>query len=170
MGKKIKIKRVKVRESPKKPNTEIKNKLGEILCIVLKEGKGSKWIWLDESENKFSLDENTYFKVDEGTYLKDRIRLMVYLEGISLPIHHGHIEKEEVTRDILDKDTGKTKKLTIQKIKGLNFDSKVIDILLNRNLADEFTKQHVDLPNLIIIILLIGILITNLITIGLFFR
>jgi len=130
-------------------------KKNNILCIVLKEGKGSTWVWLNEKDDKFTLDGNTYFKLDTGTYLKGNLRTLIFLEGISLPINHEYIEREEETRSYTDRDTGTEKTVVINKIKGLNFDSKVIDMLLNRNLADEFTKQHLDLPNLAIIILLI---------------
>ena len=162
------MKKVKIKRKTK--NTDIiKNIENHILCIILKEGKGSEWIWLPEDQDKFSIDNNTYFKTDDGTYLKNTLRFFVYLEGISLPIHHGYIDREEITKEYTDKDTGKTKTITITKIKGLNFDSKVIDILLNRNLADEFTKQHMDIPNLAIILLLVANLITNIIGIGMWF-
>jgi len=150
---------------------KVKQVKKSILCIVLKEGKGSEWIWLKEKDDKFSLDGNTYFKVDDGTYIKNTMRMLVYLEGISLPIHHGYIEREEVEKIIKDRDTGQEKTIQINKIKGLNFDSKVIDMLLNRNLADEFTKQHLDLPNLAIIILLIVNVLTSIIgTIALYMK
>jgi len=148
----------------------VKQKKNNILCIILKEGKGTKWVWLPEKDDRFSYDGNTYFRTDEGTYQEGYIRLMIYLEGVSLPIHHGYIEKETKTVTIKNRETGENEEHSISKIKGLKFDSKVIDIFLNRGLADEFTKQHMDLPNLIIIIILIANLITNLITIGLFFR
>lgn len=144
----------------------LKIRKGKILCIILHEGKGSTWYLLDDQQERFSINQNTYFKVDDGTYVKDTVRFMIYLEGISLPIHHGYIEREQVTKDIKDSDTGLVKKYIINKIKGLKFDSKIIDILLNRHLADEFTKNHMDLPNLVIIILLVIILIIGLVSVG----
>lgn len=133
----------------------LKYKAGRILCIILHEGKGSTWYWLDESQERFSVNDNTYFKQDAGTYVKDAVRFCIYLEGISLPIHHGYIDRETVTTTFKDKDTGEDKTVEINRIKGLKFDSKIIDILLNRHLADVFTKQYMDLPNLVIIILLV---------------
>jgi len=157
--KKGRTKKAKIKEADKP-----KKSLGRILCIILLEGSGSKWVWLKDTDTKFSIDGNTYFKGDDGTYIKGITRIKVYLEGISLPIHHGYLERETKTVEIINRDTGKKEKHKINKIKGLNFDSKVIDMLLNRNLADEFTKQHMDLPNLAIIILLIVGWITTIIT------
>jgi hypothetical protein len=148
----------------------LKIRKGKILCIILHEGKGSTWYFMDEQQERFTINQNTYFKVDDGTYVKDTVRFMIFLEGISLPLHHGYIEKEEVIKTIKDKDTGIDKTYKFQKIKGLRFDSKIIDILLNRHLADEFTKQHMDLPNLVIIILLVIILIVGIAGIGVQFR
>lgn len=148
----------------------LKLRRGKILCIILHEGKGSTWYWLDELQQRFTVGENTYFRVDDGTYNKDQLRFMIYLEGVSLPIHHGYIEREVVEKTIVDKDTGKEKTFRFQKIKGLKFDSKLIDILLNRHLADEFTKPHLDLPNLVLIILMVVNLILILISIGVQFR
>jgi len=159
------MKKVKIKHN----NEVVKPKLGNILCIILKEGKGAKFRWLHDNDERFSVDGNTYFLVDDGTHIRGRLRIVVYLEGISLPIHHGYIKKESVKRSYTDRDTGKEKSVTISKIKGLNFDSNVIDMLLNRNLADEFTKNHVDLPNLIIILLLIIGLIVGVINIGMWF-
>lgn len=161
------MRKIKIKTKNNKP--QVKNKQGNILCIILKEGKGSKWKWLSEDEDRFSIDGHTYFKIDEGTHIYKNVRVMIYLEGISLPIHHGYIDREEVTREYMDKDTGKTKKVKITKIKGLNFDSKVIDMPLNRNLADEFTKNHMDLPNLAIVLLLVVSVIVGIANIGMWF-
>ena len=158
MGKRIKIKKAKVKDAdnPKKAKNRI-------LCIILKEGKGSKWIWIDEDKENFSLDGHTYFKIDEGTHIKGITRLMVYLEGISLPLHHGHIDYETREIEITNRETGEKEKREFKFIKGLKFDSKIMDVILNGDLAKEFTRQHMDLPNLIIIILLIAGLLSNII-------
>jgi hypothetical protein len=65
----------------------------------------------------------------------------------------------------MNRDTGKEEKVSVNQIKGLKFDSAVIDMLLNRHLADEFTKQHMDIPNLILIVLMIVILILGVINV-----
>lgn len=146
---------------------KIKVKKKNILAIVLIEGKGCDFLWLGQDQERFSYNGNTYFKQDQGTYLygRKRIRVAVYLEGISVPIHHAYIEREQVERTVLNRDTGKEEKVKINQIKGLKFDSAVIDMLLNRHLADEFTKQHMDVPNLIIIILMVVTLILGVINV-----
>jgi len=164
MGKSAK--KVKMSKKRNKPKIEE----DKILCIILKEGKGSKWKWISDNVESFSLDENTYILTDDGTHIEKLFRFMVFLEGVSLPLHHGYIEKEEVEREIVDADTGKKTKITISKIKGLKFDSKVIDMFLNRHLADEFTKEHMDLPNLAIVILLIFNLLLAIANIGMWFK
>lgn len=161
-NKKIRVSKAKVTSSGK-----IKVKKKNILAILLIEGKGCDFVWLNQDQERFTYNQNTYFKQDQGTYIygKKRMRVAVYLEGISVPIHHAYIEKEKVEREIINRDTGKTEKVFISQIKGLKFDSAVIDMLLNRHLADEFTKQHMDIPNLILIILMVVVLILGIINI-----
>lgn len=146
---------------------KIKVKKKNILAIILMEGKGCDFIWLGQDQERISYSGNTYFKQDQGTYIygKKRMRVAVYLEGISVPMHHAYIEREKVQRTIINRDTGKEEKVTVNQIKGLKFDSAVIDMLLNRHLADEFTKNHMDLPNLILIILMVLALIFGIINI-----
>lgn len=157
MGLSIKIYRTKKAGEVKLRNNIpiFRNKKRRILAIVLTEGHGSRWVWLNENQDRFSIAENTYFKLDGGTYIRGSMRFMIFMESVSLPIGHQYIQREEIEKTIVDRQTGEDKTITINKIKGLNFDSKIADILLNRHLADEFTKTHFDLPNLIIIILLI---------------
>jgi len=141
-----------------------------MLMIVLKEGKGSAWRWVKDTNDHFSIDENTYFVINKGTYLNKTVRFSIYLEGISIPINHGYIEKETKTVTLKDSDTGKETKHKLQGIKGLKFDSKLIDMLLNRHLADEFTKNHFDTPNFLIVIMLLINIIIALINIGMWFK
>jgi len=161
------MKKVKFKTT-KEGEPTVKSK-GDILAIILKEGKGSRWKWVDDDEERFSVDGNTYFIVDEGTYLKGSLRIMIFLEGISTPMNHSNIDREEVVKQVIDRDTQEIKKIKIQKIKGLKFDSKIIDVLLNRHLADEFTREHMDLPNLLIIIFLIIIAVLDVIGLGMWF-
>ncbi|MFX0132516.1 MAG: hypothetical protein ACFFDN_02600 [Candidatus Hodarchaeota archaeon] len=160
---------MKDREMKDRELKKVRYKKRKILCIVLHEGKGSTWYWLDERKERFSINQNTYFRVDDGVYVKGTIRFLIYLEGVSLPIHHGYIERETRERTLTDKETGKEKKVKLAFIKNLKFDSKIIDILLNRHLADVFTKQHMDLPNMVIVILLVISLIIGFANIGMWF-
>ncbi len=158
---------VKVTQKGKKAN--VKFRYGSILCVILKESKGSTWIWIKDSTERFSNDDHTYFPRSEGTYLKGGVRFLIFMEGVSTPMHHGYIERETEEREFTDNDTGKTKKVKVEKIKGLKFDSKLIDMLLNRNLADQFTSNHIDLPNLLIIVLLIVNVAFGVVNIGMWF-
>jgi len=160
---------LKDKEVKDKELKNVKYKKRKLLCIILHEGKGSTWYWLDETKERFSVKGNTYFRTDEGTYVKGLIRFIIYFEGVSLPIHHGYIEREVKEKIITDRETGKERKVKISLIKGLKYDSKIADILLNRHLADVFTKQHMDLPNMIIVILLSVTIIIGIINIALKF-
>jgi len=147
-----------------------KPKLNHFLAIILKEGKGSAWHWIKDSLDRFSVDGNTYFVVNKGTYLKKGVRFCVYLEGISTPLQHGNIDKEIKKVKITDAVTGAIKEHTLTLIKGLKFDSKLIDMLLNRHLADEFTKNRMDTPNIVIVVLVLLTLITSIINIAMWFK
>lgn len=160
MHKKI-VKKAKV----KRGVVRIKRKNKKILSIILLEGKGCRFVWLTDSQDVFTYNGNTYFKQDTGTYLHGVVRVMVYMEGVSLPIHHSYLEREQVIKSIFNRDTGKTEEFAVNQIKGLKFDSAVIDMLLNRHLADEFTRNHMDLPNMILLLLILGTFIVGIINI-----
>ena len=147
----------------------VKHKKGKILCLVLKENKSCVFTYVKTSKGRFAVDKNTYFIEPSGTYEKSSSgHVAVYLEGISLPIHHGYITRETITKTIMNLDGQKeTHKLT--KIKGLKYDSDLIDTVLNRKLADEFTKVHLDMPNLILAVMLIATVIIGVVNIGLQF-
>ena len=116
--------------------------------------------------DSFHLDKNHYFIVPEGCYVSNGVVCLNYLEGISTPMTHKNIETETITRKYKDTLSGNVKEVKISLIKGLKFDSKLIDILLNRNLADIFTKAHLDIPNLILTLLLVGTLVVSIINLG----
>jgi len=150
-------------------NGNIKKK-NRHLAIVLREGKGAKLLWIRNKAETFRLYHNTYFIDDSGAYITEKnVRLSVYMEGVSTPVHHGFIKRKMDTKSYVDEETNKEVKIKVPVIEGLKFDSSLIDILLNRHLADEFTKQHLDLPNLIIMILLICTLVIGVVNIGMWF-
>ncbi len=161
--KKIKIKHISNLDSLKKQSS------GKILCIILGEGKDCNFIEIPDIYDSFSFKENTYFVVSDGIYIHNSIRILLYLEGISTPLHHGYIERTSEIRSYIDRITNEEKTMKIHTIKGLKFDSKLIDLLLNRHLADEFTKQHMDLPNLAIVILLIVSIAVGIINIAMWY-
>jgi len=141
-----------------------KNKGNRLLCEILLENHGSVWMYVNRKKDEFRYRSNTYFIRPEGIYISEnRILKSTYMEGISTPLTHDNIEKETVERSYIDPN-GVEVKQNITQIKGLKYDSAVIDMLLNRKLADEFTRVQLDLPNLIMIILLAGTLITSVIS------
>ena len=157
MTRKIKIK-------TKNDEANIRMKRHKWLAVILKENKGTILKWISTKKDTFRVDGNTYFCLPEGVYMSDnRILLTVYLEGVSTPFTHANIEKEIVEREFELNGELQTTKITM--IKGLKYDSEVIDMILSRRLADEFTKQHFDLPMIILIILIlvsVGFSIANL--------
>lgn len=150
-------------------NAKIKRIKKHILCIICKENKSFEAVWVSQSRDSFSFDKNYYFIVPEGTYLNNRILVAFYLEGVSTPVNHSFIERKTETREIVDRDTKKKKTFKLDVIKGLKFDSQLIDMLLNRKLADAFTKVHMDIPSLLLTVLLLGTLVLGVINIGMWF-
>ena len=131
-------------------------KRNRVLCVVLKENKSTVWKWVSFRKDNFTLDGNYYFVDPRGTYIsQNKILVSIYLEGISTPMNHKNIQKEVKERNFIDPISGKEKKRRVTLIKGLKFDSTLIDMLLNRKLVDVFTRHAMDLPNVIIIILLL---------------
>ena len=165
----VRLKKVRIRKG-KNNITEVKKRKHSILCIILGESKSCNMLWVEEDRDSFSFGGNTYFVVSEGAYIKDSIRVLVFLEGISTPVHHGYIERKMEKRKIVDRDSNEERVFNVNVIKGLKFDSKLIDMLLNRHLADEFTRQHMDLPNLAIILLLLGNVVLNIVGLYMWFR
>lgn len=164
MTRKIKVKTKKEKkkiildnnvEEIQKDFSVLPKKKNKILCIILKENHATVWKWINKRKKVFRQDNNTYFILPKSVYLSNnKILVCVFLEGVSLPFTHTNIEKElrNVTYTNFE-GVEVTEELTF--IKGLKYDSEIIDMFLNRNLADEFTKTRIDLPNLIIIILLL---------------
>ena len=157
----------------KKPNEkgEIKtiNKAGgRLLAIVLRERRDAILMIIAKEKDSFVYGGHMYFVSSEGTYISDNLVISVYLEGVSTPLSHAQIEKEMVDREYED-SKGIVHKVKLQLIKGLKFDSALIEMILNRKMSDVFTRSHLDFPNLILLIILIATLITSIVNIGLHF-
>lgn len=140
-----------------------------ILCVICKENKSFEAVWVKQTQDAFSLDKNHYFIIPEGTYLNDKILIAFYLEGVSTPVSHQYIQREEVERSYIDRQTNIKKTIKLQEIKGLKFDSQLIDMLLNRKLADVFTRVHLDIPSLLLTVLLLIAVVTSIINLGMWF-
>lgn len=168
------MKKVKVR---KKGSSEpIKVKRGHLLVMILKANKSYVLKWVHLSSDSFSVDGHTYFIDPKGSYIDNKgVVSAVYFEGASLPIHHGALSYEIIkaqNKTIKDSLTGRVYKQFIperKRIKDIKYDSGLIDMLLNRKLADVFTKVHLDLPNLLLTILLIVTVGVGFVNIGLHF-
>jgi len=163
MTKKVKVKTVKEQFE----NTDFKeevalsrNKKQKILCILLNENKTTLWLWKKRKVQRFSFNKSTYYLISDGMYISPNgVICAIYLEGISTPLSHKNIEKEQKTVEIINPETQKKENRVITVIKGLKFDSKLIDMLLNRDLFAEFTKQYLDFKGVVTIILLVAILL-----------
>ena len=137
----------------------VPNKTNKLICIIFSEDKGCYFL---RRKMNFKKDLD-FFRFKKGMYMIDNeaihitsnnVRVAFYLEGISTPIKMSNVEKE--TKEIKYTDLqGNEQKSIIQKIKGLKFDAKILDIFANRRFAEIFTKQP--MKNFEFYILIIGI-------------
>lgn len=67
-----------------------------ILVIILRKNKSAVLCRVPMACKEFSIDGNTYFNVQSGSYLLPKNTIIsVYLEGCVLPIEHSHIVYEK---------------------------------------------------------------------------
>jgi hypothetical protein len=128
-----------------------------LICIIFSEDKGCYFVFRKISCNA-SFD---HFRFKKGLYIIDNeaihiagngSRVAFYLEGISTPIKMSNIEKE--TKKIEYTDLYGNKKVSIiEKIKGLKFDARILDIFANRKFAENFTKTPVKGMEFLLLIL-----------------
>lgn len=135
----------------------------KILAIILKQSKNTVWRWVNRDVDRFRVDGNTYFNDSSGIYLStNNILVCVYLEGVALPIHHGQLTVNEQLKSYKDPLSGKEEFIKINTINNLKFDTRVIDMLLNRGLSDEFTKTTIDSKGIATLLLLVGIFVLTI--------
>lgn len=120
----------------------VPSKENKLLCIIFSEDKGAYFIFrkFDKHSDSFRFNRGLYIIDNESIHISNNgMRVAFYLEGISTPLSMKNIEKypETVTYTELD---GTTQQITIQKIKGLKYDSKILDIFTDRKLSENFTK------------------------------
>lgn len=160
---------IEIKESDKNQLTKKISK-NRFIAVILKSNKSLSIISIPYSEKEFRVDRNTYFSVPEGMYLgKKRFILAVYLEGISTPLSHKNIKKQTVER-IIEMEGGIQEKVKVDIIEGLKYDSEIIDILLNRGLAEKFTEIRPEKTIFVMIILLIINIIVGIVSVGVQFR
>jgi len=131
-----------------------------LICLIFSEDKGAYFVYR-------SLEKNNYFTFNKGMYIidneaihlcKNGARIAFYLEGISTPLKMSNIEKE--LKEVEYTDLYGNKRISIiQKIKGLKFDSKILNTFANERFAEIFTKYKIDNFQLIIMILSIIMLV-----------
>jgi len=172
MGKKIKfVKNPNIHRENYENKTEynfvketdvVPSKKNRLLCVFFSEDRGCYFLYrkMTFRSNEKEVD---YFRFRKGQYMIDNesihianngCRVAFYLEGISTPIKMSNIDKETVIITYLDL-YGNKQKSTVQKIKGLKFDAKILDVFANRRFADLFTRQTIN--NWQFFLLLIGI-------------
>lgn len=140
------------------------------LALVLTGNKGARLKWIGNKKDHFSFNKNYYFVVDSGIYItKNNVRVSIYLEGISTPLNHGNIEYEEMIKSIIDLETKERKDVKVNVIKGLKYDSKLLNTLLNSKLFERITKRHSDAFNIALIILIVVTMAVAIIHLGLEF-
>ena len=117
----------------------------------------------------FQVGKHTYFKEPRGTYLSEnKVLLTVYIEGVSIPISHQYIEKKIEEREYIDA-YGEIRKIKVSVIQNIKFDSEIVDMLLNRNLADEFLRESAPTSTIAVILLIAINVALTCVTIGLHF-
>ena len=141
----------------------VPNKKNRLLCIMFSDDKGAYFI-IRPYNSKKQLD---YFVFKKGMYIIDNesihitgngTRISFYMEGVSTPIKMSNIEKEIIEIPYIDL-YGNRKVSTIQKIKGLNFDAKILNTFANRRFAELFTKTPIKGLEFILLILSIATII-----------
>lgn len=156
----------------KKTNIIPKTK-NRLMCIFLSEEKECFFIFRKINFNKmkgkldhFIFKGGMYIIDSESIFLTDNgSRVSMYMEGVSTPLKMSNIEKTITEVEYTDLYGNKQKSL-IQKIKGLNFDAKILNTFANRKFAENFTVTPVDKFQLLVIILTAAIMILSIANIG----
>jgi hypothetical protein len=141
----------------KKATELIPKKSNKLICMFFTEDKGSYFILrkFNNKNDSFHFNKGLYIIDNEAIHItKNGNRICFYLQGISTPIKMSNIErfKEEVVYKDLQ---GNERKSIVQKIKGLKFDSKILEIFTDRKLAENFTSDNT--KNLMLIIMILSI-------------
>jgi hypothetical protein len=147
----------------------IPKKNNKLLCVIFSEDRGAYFLYrkFDDKTDTFRFRKGLYIIDNESIHLtKNRTRICFYLEGISTPIKMSNIEKEIVEVQYMDLD-GTMKITKINKIKGLKFDSKILDIATDRKLAENFTNIEEKLKFALITLIIVSVtMILTIVCIG----
>ena len=133
----------------------IPKKNNKLTCVILTEDRGVYFIVRKkEKQDSFRFNKGLYIIDNESIHIaKNGNRYSIYLEGISTPLKMSNIEKYEEEIEYYDLD-GTVKTALVQKIRGLKYDSKILDIFTDRKLAENFTKMKDDFKYGIVLLIL----------------
>lgn len=172
--------------------SEFKFKKKCFIALILGKSKEATLVYVPVYVARFSINGNQYFNTASGTYLNQKMSLSVYFEGVSLPIDHNYLQYESIyelyfnddglpvddIKEIPKSDLNslitdeKGKFITNddgyyvtdvkEQLKGLEFDSKTMDVLLESNLTENMAYDKMDraLPIIqvgVIILIILGI-------------
>jgi hypothetical protein len=145
----------------------VPKKRNKLICVVFSEERGCHFLLrkLNEKTDWFRFKNGLYIIDNESIHITSNgSRVAFYLEGISTPIKMSNIERITETLDYKDL-YGNKQKTTINKIKGLKFDAKILDTFANRRFAELFTKQPMDKMALFITCIFIFGIVTMIISV-----
>lgn len=137
----------------------VPSKFARITCIILSEGHTAKILFMPFFKESFRYCGCLYF-ITNSHSCENNAKILVYLEGISLPVSCENIEKETVKRTYIDVD-GTTKTSDVTVIKGIKYDGKILDNFSNREFAKNFNAEDTNVAMLLLIILLVVTLIVS---------
>jgi hypothetical protein len=146
----------------------VPKKVNRVMAIIFKEDKSSKILFVKSSNKNFDFIHNGHLYFIEPTSIHNcdnGQRIALYMEGISTPISHANVEKELKTVKYTDL-AGNLKTKVIIKIKGLKYDSRILQIFTDRKFAEVFTKVGIDkwaFYTFIALVVLIALSVSNVI-------
>ena len=128
-------------------------------AIIIRENDTVKILKIKNNKDSFVYN-NAVYNVTKPLTSDNAQKIIIYFENIPNPVSYSIIEKEEITKKYIDLD-GKEKKSTVSKIKGLNFDGKILNMFANRKFAQVFTSfEDSKLLFIIMITCLINVIVS----------
>lgn len=120
----------------------VPKKNNKLTAVIFSENKSAVFLLrkFDNRNDTFRYNKGLYIIDNESIHLTNNgNRICFYLEGISTPLKMSNIERYTDEIEYIDLD-GSIKKANVEKIKGLKYDSKIMDIICDRKLSENFTK------------------------------
>jgi hypothetical protein len=143
----------------------VPKKKNRLICVFFSENKGCYFIFrkFNNKDNCFRFRKGLYIIDNESIHItKNGSRVSFYMEGISTPIKMTNIER--YTDYVEYKDLyGNKQSSLVQKIRGLKFDSKILDTFCDERFAQNFTKTSIDKFQIFVLIFGIVTMIVSII-------